>query len=760
TPLPDTTGIRRSRNGYKNNVTYKWLIIFFFIIHLPLSLHSTDLSTITGRLPIPGPWRIMFRDNIIYSETEFDDSSWQKTDLPYSPVKDNPDTNNYMWLRNTFIVDTYTPDKKIFLLSGKLEGAIEYYLNGILIGFHGNFPPQYQHHETSTKQFIIPGQLLRLNQKNVISIRIYNKTGLTTIPQIYFGDYASYLFDSQFIDFLSVKIYLVYSIVSLLLGVYFIFQFAFRQKERPNLFFSLTNFCFCIYFLNMGLEVHFLPFTFAGMFSQSFLPLFFGFLLLFFLNFFNIHNNTWFKRIIMGVALVLFSLFYLNIGEEPIIPNLFTYVLLPCALELIFMVYISIRATITKKKNAVPIMIGALIGFLLGIYDMGYQFMGLRPLFWLQGTGIFCFNISMFIALSLKSIQAYKDLEVYSSDIIRKSEELTCYIRDISDVTNTVSRISSQLEETILSTSGSIEKMATGSMSISEGINDQFAIVKKTNDTVLSLLNSLEDIYTGLTSQFNHVRETSSTVEQMITNISDITQNLKNTKDFAETLKTITKKGENIVLTSSQSVQDIITVSEDAHKIIDAVSDLAEQTNILAINASIEAAHAGQYGAGFAVVAGEIKRLAAGSSHRSAEILGRIKEIINKIEQGSRTNNDVKDVFEEIHNKTSSTVNQIQSIYSAILTQKTSSERVLHSISQLNIGSQNLKEQTDKQESSGKIIRNNIEKLVHSSQVVFENVNKISKEIEEIVRSTNNIKTIAGESITLIARLKDILERK
>lgn len=735
-----------------------WLFIIFFIISILSPLYPLNLSELSGEIPVPDNWRVSFDDKDIYREPAFDDTNWFQTSLPYSPGEEMPKGTHFIWLRNTFTVESINPERKIFLLAGKLEGASEFYCNNLLIGFYGSFPPQFQHHDTTPKQILIPSRLLRANEKNVLCIRLYNPAGIPNIPQLYFGDYKTYLFHSQFIDFLSVKIYLVYSMVSLLLGFYYLFQFAFRRKERPNLYFALSNFCFCFYFLNMGLDVHFLPFGFAQSFSQSFLPLFFVFLVLFFLNFFKIHNYKWLKRILFAKAVILSSLFYLNIGEKPLIPNLFNIALLPSALELVFMVYISIRATIVKKKNALPIMIGALIGFLVGIHDMYYQFMGLKPFVWLQGTGIFCFNISMFIALALKSIRAYNDLELYSDDIVQKSKELEMYIRNITEVTNTVSRISTQLEENIISTSGSIEKMASGSVNISEGMNNQFKIVQKTNETVLYLLNSLEGIYTDLNTQFEHVQETSATIEQMIRNISDITRNLKSTSEFAEELKTITKRGEDIVLSSAKSVQEIITVSEDAYKIIDAVSDLSEQTNVCAINAAIEAAHAGKYGTGFAVVAGEIKRLATGSSNRTSEILGRIKEIIKKIEQGVHTNNQVKEVFEEIHNKTGSAVHQIQSIYSATLQQKTSSEQVLQTVSQLNDSSHKIKIQAEKQESGGRIIRSNIEKLVSSSQAVHDNITTISKEIEEIVKSTNSVRTIAGESMKLITRLKDILK--
>jgi len=117
---------------------------------------------------------------------------------------------------------------------------------------------------------------------------------------------------------------------------------------------------------------------------------------------------------------------------------------------------------------------------------------------------------------------------------------------------------------------------------ITENIQKQFDTIQKTNQTVIYLLNSLDAVYKGLNIQFNNVQETSATIQKMLNNINDITNKIKNTTEYTAELREIIKKGEKAVLSSSKSIKEIKTVSENTNKIIDVVSNLAEQTNILA----------------------------------------------------------------------------------------------------------------------------------------------------------------------------------
>jgi methyl-accepting chemotaxis protein len=727
---------------------------------------TIESGMLPNRMRIEKDWKLSFSDNDGYKSPLFDDSDWIKVDLPFSAGIKESGGSRFLWLRKEINADAGIANTEVYLLFGKIDAAVEVYYNGVKLTVFGKFPPDYNYVEAIPRGVLLPRELMSVNQPNVISLRFYSELAVFEIHKAEIGDYDAYIYDSKFLKFINLDLYIIFSFLTLVIAGYFLLQFLSRRSEKTNLHFSLANFCFAIYFFSMGLENNPLSFKLGTAISQSFMPLFFPLLVVFFVNYFQIHNKKWLKRIIMGLGFFLSSLFYLDLAGISFmkligIPmDLFTFTLAPGGLELVFMTYIAIRAVIKKNRDALAIMIGTLFGFIFAIHDMVYQFSGMQPFTWLQGIGIFLFDMSMFVSLSNRNMRAFKDLEISSIEIVAKTGELETYINNIQELSDTVSGMSSQLDSSVVSASSSINKMAASSESIITDIKAQADTVDKTSSAVTGLLDALEVTYGDLGKQFSHVQETSATIEEMIANIAAITKNVKHTTEFAEELRNSTVSGETAVLESSKSIEGIRVVSENVNKIIDTVSDIAEQTNILSINAAIEASHAGIYGKGFAVVAGEIRRLSEGSSRNSKEISGLIKTIGARIKLGVQTNDRVKEIFSSINGKTSSAVDQIQEIYQAVLEQKTASEDIMRTLGLLQTSSEEMKKQADVQSSSGGIIRTNLESLVSSTGSVIEMVNHIANEISAVLVSIEHLKEISSESIRVISRLKSLMEKE
>ncbi|MFM7136227.1 MAG: methyl-accepting chemotaxis protein [Planctomycetota bacterium] len=174
---------------------------------------------------------------------------------------------------------------------------------------------------------------------------------------------------------------------------------------------------------------------------------------------------------------------------------------------------------------------------------------------------------------------------------------------------------------------------------------------EQTAASASQLTSASRSLATGTSEQGASVTETSAALEEISAMVRGTAENAAKAKDFANQARGAAQAGQQTMLDMTEAMRSIETSSLDISKIVKNIDEIAFQTNILALNAAVEAARAGEAGAGFAVVAEEVRSLAQRSAAAAKETADKIEAAIARTRLGTKSCGNVEQSLDQIVGK-------------------------------------------------------------------------------------------------------------
>jgi len=354
-----------------------------------------------------------------------------------------------------------------------------------------------------------------------------------------------------------------------------------------------------------------------------------------------------------------------------------------------------------------------------------------------------------------------KRLPVIGRDEIAKAsgyfnqtmEQFRQLIVSIKKQAGDLSNIGNDLASNMTQTASAMNQIAANIQSIKGRVLNQSASVTETNATMEQVTVNIDKLSSHVEHQTGAVSQASSAIEEMMANIQSVSatllKNVENVRDLQESSETGKTSLQEVV----SDIQEIARESDGLLEINSVMESIASQTNLLSMNAAIEAAHAGEAGRGFAVVADEIRKLAESSSEQSkviGNVLKKIKESMDKI---TRSTDNVLNKFEAIDQGVKTVAEQEEGIRSAMDEQSRVSKQVLGASGQVSEITQQVKGGSlEMLEGSKEVIQEskNLEKV---TQEITSGINEMAAGADQVSSAVSNVNDLTGRNRENISAL-------